>query len=240
MKTLDDILRPLVRQASVLEVRTASSDLPAVSSKFGGIPYHEAGEAWPECPTCERPLSFVCQLDLRTTNYPERNLMPFFTFFYCWTCSPWGFRTEANGEWVVRRYTDPRESKAVTIPPPRVVWQASPCSVSFTERLSLPDWEGISRWSQEASDLSCQVNSEARWQAYQEAVERTVGDQELASCVGGYPRWIQGEDTPDGANFLAQIDSESGAGIMWGDVGCVYLFRSTAPESQVSLVLQCC
>ncbi len=214
--------------------------MSAIASKFGGQPYHEPGETWPECPTCNRPLSFVCQLDLRHSHHPARIDIPFFTFFYCWKCSPWGFRSDANGEWVVRTYCDPRESKAVKVPSPRVVEHSSPCHVSFAEHLSLPDWEGARRWCPEASDLSCQANSEAPWQAYQEAVRCIVGDQDIASCIGGYPRWIQGENTPDGADLLAQIDSESEAGIMWGDVGSVYLFRSPGREGQVSLVLQCC
>jgi hypothetical protein len=240
MKTLDDILGPLVQRASVLEVRKASFPLPAIASKFGGMPYHEPGETWPGCPTCKKPLSFICQLDLRQTVHPARDDVHFFTFFYCWDCSPWGFRDEAKGEWVVRKYRDPHESKAVMIPIPKGVEHASQCLVSFAERLSLPDWEGTRRWCPDASDLSCQANSEAPWEAYQKAVERIVGDQNLASCVGGYPRWIQGEDTPDGANLLAQIDSEDQAGIMWGDVGCVYLFLSTGEEPRISLTLQCC
>jgi hypothetical protein len=128
----------------------------------------------------------------------------------------------------------------VKIPPPKGVEHASLCDVSFAERLSLPDWEGTTRWCPEASDLSCKANGEAPWQAYQEAVNRLVGDQEITSCIGGYPRWIQGEETPNGADLLAQIDSENEAGIMWGDVGSVYLFRSPGPDGQASLVLQCC
>ena len=84
------------------------------------------------------------------------------------------------------------------------------------------------------------MNSEAPWEVYREAVARIVGEQDIASCVGGYSHWIQGDNTPEGAVLLAQIDSEHEAGIMWGDVGCVYLFLATGREPQISLTLQCC
>jgi hypothetical protein len=138
MSTLDDILTPLVLRATVLRVEKSSQPLSAIASKIGGVPYREAGEPWPECLTCKQPLSFICQVDLRESSHPARDRIPFFTFFYCWKCFPWG----DQGEWVVRIYTDPMETKAVRIQPPGQVEHAAECPVSFSERLSLPDWEG--------------------------------------------------------------------------------------------------
>jgi uncharacterized protein YwqG len=106
--------------------------------------------------------------------------------------------------------------------------------------MSLPDWQGVFRLCPEAVELSRQANSEAPWEAYRLAVAKVIGESAIHSTVGGYPRWIQGDETPDGGTLLAQIDSEHEAGIMWGDVGCVYLFLSQGPEATVSLALQCC
>jgi uncharacterized protein YwqG len=240
MRTLDDMLKPLVSRASALRVQKASAPLSRIASKFGGVPYLESGEAWPQCQTCKRPLSFICQLDLRETSHPARDRIPFFTFFYCWNCFPGGPPGGEQGEWVVRKYANPGESKAVAIQPPGQVEHASECSVSFSECLSLPDWDGADLWCPDAGDLCCEVNNEAPWEEYRAAVERIPGEQEIQSRVGGYPHWIQGEATPDKAEFLAQIDSKHDAGIMWGDVGCVYLFLSKGSEPRVSLNLQCC
>lgn len=236
MRTLEQILKPLVLRATVLHVEKSSRPLSAIATKFGGVPYLETKEAWPQCCTCKQSLSFVCQVDLRETSHPARERIPFFTFFYCWQCFPWG----DQGEWAVRIYNDPMERKAVAVQPPLQVGHAAECRVSFTERSSLPDWEGAQLWCPDAMDLSCQANSDAPWEAYQSAVEKIVGDQKIETCVGGYPRWIQGEETPDKADLLAQIDSVDDAGIMWGDVGCVYLFVSKGPTPQMSLKLQCC
>jgi hypothetical protein len=173
-------------------------------------------------------------------NAPVRAGVHFFTFFYCWDCLPWGFDSEAPGEWVVRQYKNPQASQAAIIAPPPTVVHASECEVSFIEKLSLPDWEGAARWCSQAMELAAEMNSEAPWEVYREAVQRIAGEQEIESRIGGYPHWIQGNGTPDGATFLAQIDSEDQAGIMWGDVGCVYLFVSDHADTTVRLVLQCC
>src|SRR5262249_49402037 len=101
MNRLEDLLKPLVLKALVLDVRKARTPLPLTASKFGGVPYHEPGEDWPKCPSCTKSLAFICQLDLSRTSHPARESVPFFTFFYCWHCSPWGYQSERKGEWVV-------------------------------------------------------------------------------------------------------------------------------------------
>ena len=240
MQTLEGMLKPLILRTSVLEVRKAPSSMSALESKFGGTPYYEMGETWPVCPTCHKPLAFICQLDLRDTIL-ENLGFALFTFFYCWTCSPWGFQSDPEGQWVVRTYRKPLESKAVEVlPSEKIEHETTPCRVSFSESLSLPDWEGTTRWCPDASDLACQLNEESPWQEYQHAAEAITGEHKICSVVGGYPRWIQGEQTPDEAVLLAQIDSEVEAGIMWGDVGSVYLFVSTSAPTRFYLILQCC
>lgn len=240
MSSIDAILKPLIKTAFVLDVQPATTPLSLVASKFGGKPYQESGETWPQCPTCKKPLSFICQLDIRQTNHPARFEIPFFSFYYCWDCSPWGLYDEAEGQWVVRQYRDPSEKNAVVTHFPSNLDYGTECQVLFQETLSLPDWEGVNRWCPEAAELSCQFNDDAPWEAYRQAVERLVGEQEINSKTGGYPKWIQGEDTPEDSILLAQIDSEDEAGIMWGDVGSVYLFLSQNPEAKIKFVLQCC
>jgi uncharacterized protein YwqG len=107
---------------------------------------------------------------------------------------------------------------------------------------SLPGWEGQRLWCPEAYDLAAELNADQPWTAYQQAVQDIIGEQpEITSCVGGYPRWIQGEETPKKMSFLAQIDSEEEkAGIMWGDVGSVYLFLLPNRPHTIRMVFQCC
>jgi uncharacterized protein YwqG len=42
--------------------------------------------------------------------------------------------------------------------------------------------------------------------------------------VGGKPRWIQADESPDGFRFLFQLDCETEAGLYWGDEGMIYAF----------------
>lgn len=54
--------------------------------------------------------------------------------------------------------------------------------------------------------------------------------------------WVQGEDTPVKEavpmKLLFQIDSEDNAGIMWGDVGLIYVFYDENSE-RIEFTLQC-
>ena len=64
-----------------------------------------------------------------------------------------------------------------------------------------------------------------------------------SSQLGGYPKWVQGESTPKDKNgeplkLLFQIDSEDNAGIMWGDVGLIYVFYDEELE-KIEFILQC-
>jgi uncharacterized protein YwqG len=88
------------------KVRDEAS-LPLIGSHFGGIPYAEAGEEWPVCPTCKTSLTFIGQIDTKSGfNQPPEGVA-LFTFFYCWECFPWGLKDEVKGTWVVRTYAEP-------------------------------------------------------------------------------------------------------------------------------------
>src|SRR5881296_1731575 len=88
------LVEPLVRKATALKLTKTdeSTSFSKIESRFGGPPYAEAGEVWPICKGCEKPLSFICQVNLRQLKHPEIDGVGLFTFFYCWPCRPWGLR----------------------------------------------------------------------------------------------------------------------------------------------------
>lgn len=225
METIAELLKPLIRPACKLKVARATGVLPTSASRFGGLPYMAPGEAWPVCGGCGKPLAFICQVDLRQAKVPVRDRVPFFTFFCCLNCYVDG----PPGSWSVRVH--PASSDAAALPE---------CSVAFTDVKSLPNWEGTTRHCEAISDLACEVNEDAPWEAFNAAVAELVGDAEIRSQLGGYPKWIQGDETPEDMEFLAQIDSENAAELMWGDVGSVYLFVTTSGEPEFELIMQCC
>jgi uncharacterized protein YwqG len=107
----------------------------------------------------------------------------------------------------------------------------------------LPDWEGINLYCNNALKLSCVLNEDRPWDNYNQIATKLIGEQDYQSQLGGYPKWVQGESTPidDEGNpmkLLFQIDSEDNAGLMWGDVGLIYVFYDKKTE-KIEFTLQC-
>ena len=244
---LESIVTPHVRVCSCLEPKMAGNlKSPTARTYFGGQPYAESGDSWPSCPTCQMELSFIFQARFSETKYVPPEGVQLFTFFYCWKCSPWGLDDEDPGQWVVRFYSAPSDERAVRIQrETKDEYETTPCSVEIESAKSLPDWEGIDVYCPEASTLSAKLNDDEPWEPYSALVQQITGRDDYATMIGGYPRWVQSESTPKcfQCNQLmeqfAQIDSEDEAGLMWGDVGCVYLFCCRRHSSEIRFELQC-
>jgi len=63
--------------------------------------------------------------------------------------------------------------------------------------------------------------------------------EHVTSVVGGYPRWLREDATPEDARFVAQLDSEPAAELTWGDGGAVFLFLSNDEPPAWWFVFQC-
>lgn len=235
---LDQILAGLLKQATRLTPSRNDQAIPAsCEPKFGGMPYAESGDTWPRCPSCEATLPFVAQF---------RADGALFTFFYCFDCFPWGLTDETTGEWIVRRYPNPDMTRLVEISPGDDHDDlVSACAVDQETVRVLPDWEGIDSANASVSPLCNQINSDGPWEAYEAGLSRAEALDDYATLVGGYPRFVQNEATPtctecgERMQFLAQIDSEDEADLMWGDVGLVYLFECPGHPQHFVLELQC-
>lgn len=236
---LDSLLKPLIKRAKKLEPEPdKSAELASCESKFGGMPYAEAGDAWPRCAACNLELTFINQI------YDE-DKQQLFVFYYCCACFPWGYSDEDDGEWLAKLYKAPANEKIVTIRRHEEdEYALNPCKTTFSFMQRLPDWEGLDYTSREASELCCKISDDP-WQEYAEAVERLGCISDYATILGGYPRYVQSAasfkcptcDTD--MEFYAQIDSEDDANIMWGDMGLVYFFRCPQHENEFKLELQC-
>lgn len=84
------------------------------------------------------------------------------------------------------------------------------------------------------------------WTLYEQALDKLEAWPVGGSFVGGYPVWIQGDDTPvspasgNRMRLLAQIDTKlmDDTGLAWGDAGAMYLFIDS-PRT-FGFVVQCC
>ena len=237
---LDDLLRPLIRDAVMLTpVRSNAAEAASADSKFGGLPYATRDEHWPVCSTCRRELVFVFQ-------FVEDKTQMLYAFFYCFACLPWGSGAEENGQWLVRRYPRPSMADYRPLRPSASGAQTViPCAASPAPVRVLPDWEGIESCSPTASNLCYELDDARPWEEYTAATLRLGCLNAYATLIGGYPRWVQDalvtrcEACGSELAFLAQIDSEKAAGLMWDDAGLVYLFQCPRHPGIVHLELQC-
>jgi Domain of unknown function (DUF1963) len=237
---LRELLQPLIRGATVLEARASRlAEEMGASERFGGAPYAEAGDEWPLCSGCGGPMTFVAQL-------VERDDGRLLVFFYCFRCNPWGLEDEAPGMWAVRAYSEAAVARCVRVAPPAVPeLELVPCVVAARDVSVLPDWDGVEVFAPDATELCQRIDANSPWEAYSAGVLQLGCLDDFATLVGGYPRWVQGESAqtcPEcGAalDFVAQIDSEQNANLMWGDAGLVYLFRCPTHRSAFALRLQC-
>jgi uncharacterized protein YwqG len=239
-KTLNDILKPLIQPRTVLLLESTNyHEDYQFASHFGGLPYFEKGESWPVNRNSNKPFSFVVQIvNDGAINLPKE--IGILQFYYDWEEMPW--ETESAG-WLVKVYPGVEKEKAVVFYPDTSISNTSFYLIKYREDKSLPDWEGIDSYNNNVTNLSEKGNPDEPWMPFDGAVNRLIGEQEISSFIGGYPMWIQGDETPVINNikykFLCQINSEETAGIMWGDMGAIYLFYNPNDPTDIRFILQC-
>ncbi|ALJ00714.1 DUF1963 domain-containing protein [Rufibacter tibetensis] len=237
---LEEMVISSIRNATKVEVQEPSRppEFSQLDSHFGGQPYFEQGEEWPTSKSGGN-LEFIFQLfNGEGIELPEE--IKLVQFFYDWEESPW--ETDNEG-WLVKIYEHMETDKIKMVEKPDGQGISKYCGIELKPVKSLPDWEGISLYNEPAVELSCTLNPDEPWESYDSVVERLTGEQDYQSQLGGYPKWVQGEGTPkneQGGNMrlLFQLDSEENAGLMWGDVGLIYVFYDSATK-KVEFTLQC-
>lgn len=220
----------LVPAARLQFRRSPAESLDPAGSRLGGPALLPAGQTWPQCGRCQRPLTHVAQIG------SDSGLL---TFFYCFGCRPMGPEGAAGYRiWLLDK------DQAVPCDEPRAASSRGPvpCSVQLVPVSSAPQWDDA-RISLDHLDLGSDP-----WETYHDVWSDLTGSATLESRLGGFPDWIQGAQWPtcpacaQRMNLLLQLDSEPETGLMWGDSGRVFLFRCGTPTHppEVALVLQSC
>ena len=167
-------------------------------------------------------------------------------FFYDAEQSTWGFDPMDVGSFAVVYVRDPAVASPVSDWPADLPDYARyhACDLASEATVSLPPWECVL-----IGELNL---DRAQLDAYQDILERAPGDEWASrSLLGGYPDQIQGDmmlecelvsaglycgdatayEDPRLPDFrrqahewrlLFQVPSSDSAGMMWGDVGCLY------------------
>lgn len=237
---LVNLVKPLIRTSTKMITGKAMRP-PAHSqqlSHFGGQPYFEKGESWPEMPN-GRPMDFIFQVvNTGQQGLPED--IKVLQFYYDWHAGPW---STGDGGWLVKTYEAVNPDKQLLIERPANLGRAKYCDITFKQIQVLPDWDGIDDVSPEASKLSCTLDENEPWTPYQEVTKELGAEPDFQSLIGGYPKWLQGNDGPvDDDNqalpLLFQVDSDVNADITWSDQGLVYVFYNPARKGEYKFILQ--
>jgi uncharacterized protein YwqG len=223
-KDLEKLIKPLVKKATKLTLKKQEKipENSHLESHFGGQPYFEKGEEWPTSESGGK-MEFLFQIfNTGNINLPENiKLLQFYYDFH-------------EYDWLVKIYENINKDNIEIIKKPDIEKTEDHdkvlyCEIKCEPINSLPDYEGLEIVDTNMLNLVSMLDDEEpSVDHYGEVVEKLVGEQDDFgnSQLGGYPQWIQGDDSPKDKDFqfLFQIASEDEAGVMWGDCGRIYVF----------------
>jgi len=236
-----NLVKPLIKEAVMFKPLPAERPMEnsQLISHFGGHPYFEKGESWPTMKDGQ-PLDFIFQVfNTGDINLPWH--IKILQFYYCYEGEV--YFNEADG-WQIKTYSEYSPDKMELVPKPDSLKTAKFCRIDFSYAKTLPDWEELNEHTPLAAKLSSVLDEEDPWVNYGDVVKELTGKNDFQSNFGGYPHWVQGNDTPHNEQgkelpLLFQLDSEENAGLMWGDCGLIYIFYDPEKHGNYSFVFQC-
>jgi uncharacterized protein YwqG len=247
-RKLAALARPAVRFTA--EALPEGSDVALGASKLGGRPHVRPGFAWPR--KDGRPLAFVGQVNLADVGrYAFCAVLPphgVLAFFYDDEGGAWGFDPKDRGSWLVHFEADPAglqpcsppEAEATATPFPSSVLspgevETLPGSESTAfEGLGLEDAEA-QRYREILDGMREEETGATAHRLLGHASEVQGGMQLECQLVSnglycgdpsGYndPRARKLEAGAGRWQLLLQVDTDDGAGMMWGDCGRLYFW----------------
>jgi hypothetical protein len=238
---LFNLLSPLIRECFRLKaIKVAFSEKYAGFTRFAGPFYsveNETGEI-PECKACNNKMDFVFQFRIN----PFDNSGELIQLFYCFNCMPIGTEKD-EGQWQIRVISQEFASRLNKV---SESGQNLKFCIADSEKIRmLPDFETLEDDQPEIVQICKKIEPDDPWDVYDQACEAFGCPTEAITSVGGYPIWIQEavgkrcSECHDNMDFIAQIDSVPEAGLMWGDTGCLYIFRCKKHPEKFAIEMQC-
>ena len=217
----------------VLEPRESTALDPG---GHGGHPLLAPNEPHPVCGECDTPLAFVAHFQAQGRHW---------RFFYCFDCQPWDDRDRKRGECRLDALPPlARRAEMGGALPPRA-WAVEPVlSPPLPEDESSVDGPlpaVYANWISQALEDASPENAPD----VQEAFAAWGAWAGPGTQVGGYPHPIQEDTAPvcplcsRRMDLLVRLDSEDALGLMWGDMGAVYLHACRDHLEQVHFEMQC-
>ncbi len=216
----------------------------ACETRFGGSAYSEKNDKAPICNNCGKPLTFVFQFREKY----DKDLKPsgkLYSVYYCFDCVPIGCADEEKGQWAVVAHDNPENAKFIE-QKENISSVLNPTSCTLSKIFILPDYESLENNHPEIAELCEEIDSDDPMSAYEDIGQEIGCEMEPCTTLGGYPIWIQGESSKvcpkckkENMELVAQIDSEEAANLMFGDAGCLYVFRCPEHEDGFAIEMQC-
>lgn len=256
---ISELIKKLTKNE--IEITTGENIALPNSSKFGGKPYLPKNFEWPrfeaenfENELANRPLSFLCQINLEeTAKYDTNGLLPktgMLYFFYDIESERWGFDPEDNGCAKVYYFDSTDSFEPIELPSDlNEIFIVPELSISFKCGKSIPSYE----------ELEIHDSSNVNWEEYDNLAQSLGYNLEIERHkLLGYANLVQNEalteceritrglycgdsksyqETSDEENidiyekasgwillFQMSTIEKDGFEIMWGDCGCIYFY----------------
>jgi hypothetical protein len=111
----DRIIKTLRRQTSAARITDHFKPFNAIATHFGGQPYAEQDDRWPDCQKCKSSLNFVGQLNFKSILPDGTSGTLLYVVYYCFRCFP---STNAPGSgFEIFSYWNPTLAAAEPIEP---------------------------------------------------------------------------------------------------------------------------
>ncbi|GAB4275681.1 MAG: hypothetical protein Kow0029_17070 [Candidatus Rifleibacteriota bacterium] len=240
MEQIEQLLKPLIKKCFRIGAIPAEfSEDSRLKTRFAGPVFAKNLEKMPVCGTCGKELSFVFQF----RENPDSDSGDLIQFFYCFHCVPIGVKSEKE-QWLTRLYSE-NSLAELTKQLNTGESKLRPCLATTNIVNMLPDYESLEEVGHKVVKECEKIDPEDPWDVYEESCMAMGCDIEPFSSIGGYPIWIQGvaskkcPECNEKMEFIAQIDSVPEVGLMWGDAGCVYLFRCKKHKDKFAMEMQC-
>ena len=193
---LGEVLCALKKNEIRAKARKAGRNTNPYRSKLGGMPAVPSGFEWPrfeaenyDGETANRPLSFLCQIDLNEiTMFDKDGMLPnkgLLLFFYEQDSMCWGFDPADDGCCRVYYFEEISELKPLELPEDlKEEYWVKEFDLAFSARDSYPSYEELRLHS----DIGCE------WDEYDEALGDLGYEIEAERHkLLGYANLIQGE-----------------------------------------------
>ena len=207
---------------------------PNLLSHIGGKPYIQTHEKYPVCKTCKEKMNFVCQLYI-----PKKDQYFLYVFYYCFHCCS----TKGNAGFDMRIYQNPTMKNCKRSRRQEFISYAE---FYFEPSWSLPSWEVLESYDPTTYEMIQELYPEEPFEAYEQCRANLIEFDgiDFLAYYGGFPEFVKEVDVPicsccqKQMKLFLQLNSFEEFSMVWGNVGCLYLFTCEKQAANFQIVVQ--